>query len=80
MEVKVEKAGIRFKNLDPEYADKITVDISGFHIGRKEKTKVLSIRVPPELYHIIELYSKSHGMTISELIRKAIEKYLNSDE
>jgi len=78
MNVKVEKANIRFKNLDPEYANnRPRVDVSGFHIGRVERTKVVTVRVPFEVYYRIELYSKNHGVTVSEFVRRAIEQYLN---
>jgi len=79
--VKVEKLGIRFKNLDPEYAsNRPKIDISGFHVGRKERSKVVTVRVPFEVYRKMELYSKNHGITVSEFVRRAIEKYLDGGE
>ena len=81
IKVKVEKANIRFKNLDPEYVNnKPKFDISDFHVGRKERTRVVVVRVSFETYHRMVKYSKDNGITISELMRRAIEKYLNSDE
>jgi len=80
MNIKVEKANIRFKNLDPEYANnRPRVDVSGFHVGRKEKTRVVVVRVSFETYRKMELYAKNNGITVSELLRRAIEKYLNGD-
>ena len=80
MSVKIEKADIRFKNLDPQYAsNRPMIDVSSFHVGRKEKTKVLTVRVPFELHQRIELYSKNHGISISEFVRRAIEDYLNGE-
>ena len=73
--VKVEKANIRFKNLDPEYVNnRPKIAVSDF---RKERTKVVTVRVPFEVYRRMELYSKNHGVTVSEFVRRAIEQYLN---
>jgi len=80
MDVKIEKASVRFKNLDPEYINnRPKIDVTGFHVGRVERTKVVTVRVSFELYRKMELYSKNHGMTISEFVRRAIEDYLNGE-
>ena len=81
MNVKVEKMGIWFKNLDPEYTvNNPSPTIFEFHVGHKERTKVVTVRVSFEVYKEMELYSKNHGITVSELVRRAIEKYLNGGE
>jgi macrodomain Ter protein organizer (MatP/YcbG family) len=76
-DIKVERAGIRFKNLDPEYAPNAKLTPLRFHIGRIEHTKVLSIRVPPETYNRLSLYAKNQKLSVSEVVRRAIEEYLN---
>jgi len=76
MDVKVEKAGIRFKRLDPEYANNRVI-ITGFHVGRIEHNKVLSVRLPFETYNRLSLYAKNNKMSVSEVVRKAIDEYLN---
>jgi hypothetical protein len=75
MEIKVEKAGIRFKNLDPEYARASTN--LGFYRGHIEPNKVLSVRVTFETYNKLLLYAKNSKLSISEVVRRAIEEYLN---
>ena len=80
MSIKIEKAGVRFKNLDPEYINnRPKIDVTGFHVGRVERNKVVTVRVSFELYRKMELYSKNHGMTVSEFVRRAIEDYLNGE-
>ena len=77
VDIKVEKSGIRFKRLDPEYANQSPMTLNGFHVGRIERTKVLSIRVPYEVYNMLSLYAKNNKVSLSEVVRRAIEKYLN---
>ncbi len=75
MEIKVEKGEIRFKNLDPEYAGRVSTKL-GFHRGHLEPNKVLSVRVSFETYNKLSLYAKNRKMSLSEVVRKAIEEYL----
>jgi macrodomain Ter protein organizer (MatP/YcbG family) len=79
MEIKVEKSGIRFKNLDPEYADR-AFTVTRFYIGRIERAKVLSIRVPFEVYNRLLLYAKNRRMSVSEVVREAINEYLSKND
>jgi len=77
MEIKVEKAGIRFKRLDPEYAsNNASFTELRFHLGRIEHNKVLTVRVPFETYNRLSLYAKNHKMSVSEVVRKALDEYL----
>jgi hypothetical protein len=75
MDVKVEKAGIRFKNLDPEYA-RASTNLR-FYRGHIEPHKVVCVRVTFETYNKLLLYAKNHRMTVSEVMRKAIDEYLS---
>jgi len=75
MSIKVEKAGIRFKRLDPEYASSPSTPLR-FHVGRIDHNKVLSVRIPFELYNRLSLYAKNNRVSVSEVVRRAIEAYL----
>ena len=78
MDIKVEKAGIRFKNLDPEYAGRNNTIL--LNIGRIDKTKVLTVRVPFELYQRLWVYAKNKRVSMSDIVRKAIKEYLKEDD
>jgi len=38
--------------------------------------KLLSVRLPDELYNAVHAHQKKYELTIADIIRRALEKYL----
>lgn len=76
MEVKVEKANIRFKNIDPEPLVYWTRRSVYKYVPQKRRARTVSIRMSDELYRQLETHAKVNNITVSEVIREAIKRYL----
>jgi len=76
-EIRVEKGGKIFKTKKESRVSIKKLDDTKYELEIKTRVKVVSVRIPHELYEKASIYAKTNKTTISEIIREALKKYLD---
>ncbi len=80
MRIKVESGGKLFHTRKQSIlTSKITVnkvDDMTYEVNIENRIRVVSVRLPYQLYEYVDQYARDHKTTISDVIRKALSEYL----
>jgi len=84
MEIRVEKGGRIFEVRKPRTeTSKVMirkVDDVTYEIEVRKLIRVVSVRLPYQLYEYADKYARDHKITISDVIREALSEYLSKGE
>ncbi len=75
MTVKVEKLGVRFVRLDPEYWVHSPKHRRNLKLG--SEVKVVTVRMPVALYDKLLLYAVNNRLSVSDVVRRAVDEYIS---